>query len=59
VVIEDDVWIGIGAIILKGVLVGRGARVGAGAIVTSDVPPEATVVGNPARVVSESAPPDD
>ena len=49
VVIEDDVWIGIGAIILKGVHVGRGARIGAGAVVTKDVPAGATVAGNPAR----------
>jgi acetyltransferase-like isoleucine patch superfamily enzyme len=53
VVIEDDVWIGIGAIILKGVRVGRGARIGAGAVVTSDVPPSAMVIGNPARVSHE------
>jgi acetyltransferase-like isoleucine patch superfamily enzyme len=49
--IEDDAWIGIGAIVLKGVRVGRGARVGAGAVVTSDVPPGASVAGNPARPV--------
>jgi acetyltransferase-like isoleucine patch superfamily enzyme len=51
VVIEDDVSIGIGAIILKGVHVGRGARIGAGAIVTRSIPAGATVIGNPARVV--------
>ena len=51
VVIEDDVWIGIGAIILKGVHIGRGARVGAGAVVTSDVSAGEQVAGNPARVV--------
>jgi acetyltransferase-like isoleucine patch superfamily enzyme len=50
VVIEDDVWIGIGAILLKGVRIGAGARVGAGAVVTRDVPPGATVAGNPARM---------
>jgi acetyltransferase-like isoleucine patch superfamily enzyme len=53
VVIEDEVWVGIGAIILKGVCIGRGARIGAGAVVTSDVPPGAMIVGNPARVVRE------
>jgi acetyltransferase-like isoleucine patch superfamily enzyme len=53
VLIEDDVWIGIGAIILKGVHLGRGARVGAGAVVTMDVPAGATAVGNPARIVPE------
>lgn len=51
VVIEDDVWIGIGAMILKGVHIGRGARVGAGAVVVSDVPAGTRVEGNPARVV--------
>lgn len=54
VVIEDDVWIGIGAILLKGVRIGRGARIGAGAVVTKDVPPGATVAGNPAKVMDES-----
>jgi acetyltransferase-like isoleucine patch superfamily enzyme len=53
VVIEDDAWIGISAIILKGVHVGRGARIGAGAVVTSDVPPGAMVIGNPAQIVRE------
>jgi acetyltransferase-like isoleucine patch superfamily enzyme len=53
VVIEDDVWIGIGAIILKGVTIGLGARVGAGAVVTADVPPGARVEGNPARTKLE------
>lgn len=51
VVIEDDVWIGIGAIVLKGVRIGRGARVGPGAVVTSHVAPGACVAGNPARIV--------
>jgi acetyltransferase-like isoleucine patch superfamily enzyme len=49
VVIEDDVWIGIGAIILKGVRIGHGARIGAGSVVTKSVPPETAVFGNPAR----------
>lgn len=51
VVIEDDVWIGAHAIILKGVTVGRGAIVGAGAVVKKDVPPYAVAVGSPAKVV--------
>ena len=49
--IEDDVWIGIGAIVLKGVRIGKDARIAAGSVVTTNVPPGATVVGNPARVV--------
>jgi acetyltransferase-like isoleucine patch superfamily enzyme len=52
VVIEDDVWVGIGAIILKGVVVGHAARIGAGAVVTSNVPAGAVIAGNPARIVS-------
>jgi acetyltransferase-like isoleucine patch superfamily enzyme len=50
VVIEDDVWVGIGAIILKGVRIGRGATVAAGAVVSRDVPAGALAVGNPAVV---------
>jgi acetyltransferase-like isoleucine patch superfamily enzyme len=55
VVIEDDVHVGIGAILLKGVHVGRGARIGAGAVVTRSVPAGAHVEGNPARVVEAPA----
>ena len=54
VVVDDEAWIGIGAIILKGVRIGKGARVGAGAVVARDVPPDATVVGNPARPLEPS-----
>ena len=48
VIVEDEVWIGIGAIVLKGVTIGRGARIEAGAVVTRDVPAGAIVCGNPA-----------
>jgi len=51
VVIEDDVWVGAGATILKGVRLGRGSIVAAGAIVTQNVPPYAIVAGVPARIV--------
>ncbi len=51
IVIEDEVWIGNAAILLDGVRIGRGAVVGAGAVVTRDVPARAVAVGNPARVV--------
>lgn len=51
IVIEDDVWIGTRVIILPGVRIGRGAIVGAGAVVTKDVPPFAIVGGNPARII--------
>ena len=48
-VIEDDVSIGANATILPGVRLGKGCVVGAGAVVTKDVPPGMTVVGNPAK----------
>jgi acetyltransferase-like isoleucine patch superfamily enzyme len=51
VVIEDDSDVGIGAILLPGVTIGRGAQVGAGAVVTRDVPAYAVVAGNPARLL--------
>lgn len=51
IVIEDDVWVGTNAIILSGVRIGKGAVIGAGAVVTKPVPPGAIVVGNPARIV--------
>ena len=51
VTIGPDVWIGAGAMILKGVSIGAHAVVGAGSVITRDVPPWAVVAGNPARVV--------
>jgi acetyltransferase-like isoleucine patch superfamily enzyme len=48
--VDDDASIGSAATIMCGVRIGKGALVGAGAVVTKDVPPGATVVGNPARV---------
>jgi maltose O-acetyltransferase len=53
VTIEDHAWIGTRAMILPGVTVGRGAVVGAGAIVTKDVPPYAIVAGSPAKVIGQ------
>jgi len=51
VTIEDDVWIGTRAIILKGVKIGEGAVVGAGAIITRDIPPYTVNVGNPSKPI--------
>lgn len=56
VVIEDDVWLGFNAAVLKGVTIGRGAIVGACAVVLHDVPPYTIVGGNPARKIGESRP---
>ncbi len=53
-----DVWIGHGAVVLPGVSLGNGAVVGAGAIVTKDVPAFAIVVGNPARLLRYRFPPE-
>ena len=52
--LEDGCSIGAGAVILPGIRIGRASMVGAGAVVTRDVPAGATVVGNPARILGES-----
>ncbi|WP_119066655.1 sugar O-acetyltransferase [Rubrobacter indicoceani] len=51
VTIEDNVWLGGGAIVVPGVTVGENSVVGAGSVVTKNVPPNTLVVGSPARVV--------
>lgn len=51
ITIEDNVWIGMNATILKGVTIGTGSVVAAGAIVTKDVPPHCLVAGVPAKVI--------
>jgi galactoside O-acetyltransferase len=51
VVIKDKAWIGFNCIIMKGVTIGEGAVVGAGSVVTKDVPDYAVVGGNPAQVI--------
>ena len=51
VVIEEDVWVGAGATILKGVTIGNGSVVAAGALVKKDVPPYAVVGGVPAKII--------
>lgn len=52
--IGDDVWIGANAVVLAGVTIGRGAVIGAGAVVTKDVPPCALAAGVPARILKEN-----
>ncbi|MDP4201575.1 MAG: acyltransferase [Bacteroidota bacterium] len=51
ITIEDNVWISFGSIILKNVKIGKGAIIGAGSMVTKDVPPFTLVAGNPAVVI--------
>jgi acetyltransferase-like isoleucine patch superfamily enzyme len=51
IIIEDDVWVGARAIILRGVTIGRGSIVGAGAVVKKSMPPYAIIGGNPAKVL--------
>jgi acetyltransferase-like isoleucine patch superfamily enzyme len=56
IVIEDDVWLGTGVVVVSGVRIGRGAVVGACSVVTRDIPPGAIAVGSPARVVKRRSP---
>ena len=51
IIIEDDVLIGTGSYILKGVHIGARSIIGAGSIVTSDIPADSIAAGNPARVI--------
>lgn len=51
IVLKDDVWLGMGCIVMSGVTIGQGAVVAAGAVVTKDVPPYAIVGGVPAKVI--------
>jgi serine O-acetyltransferase len=57
-VLEDDVWVGPNAIIVGGVTVGRGSRIGGGAFVTESIPPYSVVSGNPASIVKTHCVPD-
>ena len=51
IIIEDDVWIGSNSVILSNVRIGRGAVVGAGSVVTKNIPPYSVVAGNPAKII--------
>jgi acetyltransferase-like isoleucine patch superfamily enzyme len=52
IVVDDHAWVGVGVIVLDGVRIGKGAVIGAGSVVTRDVPDGAIAVGIPARVVT-------
>ena len=49
--IENNVWIGAGAVILPGVTIGENSVIGAGSVVTKDIPPDVVAVGSPCRVL--------
>lgn len=51
IVVEDDAWLGFGVVVLDGVRIGKGAVIGAGSVVTSNVPDNAIAMGVPARVM--------
>jgi acetyltransferase-like isoleucine patch superfamily enzyme len=51
VIVEDEVWIGAQVVVLKGVRIGKGAVIGAGSVVTRDIPPNSIAVGSPAHLV--------
>ena len=53
-IVEDDVLIGAGAVILNNVRIGKGAKIGANAVVTKDVPQGCTAVGVPAKIINRN-----
>ncbi len=53
IVIEENVWIGGGSIVLPGITIGRNAVIGAGSIVTKDIPANVVAAGNPCRVIRQ------
>lgn len=57
-VLEDEVWVGPHAIIVGGVIIGRGSRIAGGAFVTESVPPRSIVSGNPAVIIKSDCVPD-
>jgi len=57
IVLEDDAWLGASVMVLDGVTIGKGAVIGAGAVVTKDIPPYSVAVGVPARVVRQRGKP--
>lgn len=53
IILEHDCWIGAGVIILPNITIGKSSIVGAGSVVTKDVPPDVVVVGSPARIIKK------
>jgi acetyltransferase-like isoleucine patch superfamily enzyme len=58
IIISDNVFIGVNSVILRNVTIGKNSVIGAGSIVTTDIPPNVLALGNPARVVKEIKPQD-
>lgn len=56
IVIEDNVWIGAGVMVLKGVTIGRNSLIGAGSIVVKDIPANCVAAGNPCKVIRTHSP---
>lgn len=56
VIIKDNVWIGMNATVIRGVTIGENSVVGAGSVVTKDVPPNVVVAGNPATITKDLRP---
>jgi acetyltransferase-like isoleucine patch superfamily enzyme len=59
VIVEDDVWIGFGAIVMSGVRIGTGSVIAAGSVVTKDIPAYSVAAGVPAKVIRERFTPDE
>ena len=57
VIIEDNVFIGVNSVVLRNVTIGKNSVVGAGSVVSCDIPPNVVATGNPARVTKELIPP--
>ncbi|MBN1414606.1 MAG: acyltransferase [Bacteroidales bacterium] len=51
VIIEDNVWIGVNSIVLKGVRIGKNSVIGAASVVTRDIPPDTIAAGNPCKII--------
>ena len=52
-VVEDEAHIGANSVVLSGVTIGKRCQIGAGSVVTKDIPPYSVAVGNPARVIKK------
>ena len=56
IVLEDNVWLGLNVVVLKGVTIGKNSLIGANSVVTKDIPANVIAVGNPCRVIKQIEP---